>query len=237
MSRFAAFLKELRRRRVFRTAGLYIVGAWILLQIADLAFNAWGISGQALRYVFVGAVVGFPLAILFGWLYDITPQGIVRNKRAEADRSDDLRLRTSDFVILASLIVVAGSGIYGISQRIPESGTIVESSLNHAGDIPPQSVAVLPFANMSAANENAAFLAHGIHSDLLTLLSKVHDIKIISKTSVDRYRASEKSVPQIGQELRVATVMEGDVQRAGVNLQRWAMSGVMWNRLFVIWRI
>ena len=215
MSRLSAFLRELRRRRVFRTSGLYIVGAWITLQIADLAFNAWGISGQALRYVFVGAVVGFPLAILFGWLYDLTPQGIVRNERAEADRSDDLRLRTSDFVIIASLIVVAGSGIYSLSQRIPESGSIVESSLTHAGDIPPQSVAVLPFADMSAADENAAFLAHGIHSDLLTLLSKVHNIKIISKTSVERYRASEKSVPQIGQELRVATVMEGDVQRAG----------------------
>ncbi len=78
MSRLSAFLREFRRRRVFRTAGLYIVGAWITLQIANLTFDTWGVSGQAFRYVYIGAVLGLPLAILFGQLYDLTPHGFVR---------------------------------------------------------------------------------------------------------------------------------------------------------------
>lgn len=154
MSRLSAFLRELRHRRVFRTAGLYIVGVLITLQIANLTFDTWGFSSQASRYVYICAVLGLPLAVLFGWLYDLTPQGLVRNQSAKSGQSVDLSLQRSDFVILASLIVVAGTVMYGLAQRILESESIVESSFIHVGDIPPQSVAVLPFADMSAAEVN-----------------------------------------------------------------------------------
>ena len=218
MSGLGTFLKELRRRRVFRTTGLYIIGAWVVLQFAEVTLQAWGFPGQALRYVYIAALLCFPLAILFGWMYDVTSDGIVRTRGAKPGQPVDLRLQRSDYLILASLVVIAGAVVYGLAQRIVESEAVEETALSVAEqrveDVSPQSVAVLPFKDISAADADAAFLAHGIHSDLLTLLSNVHDIKIISRTSVERYRRSGKSIPEIARELGVATVMEGDVQRA-----------------------
>lgn len=87
MRRFGQFIRELRRRRVFRTAGFYVVGAWVLVQVFALAFQSFDIPNAALRYVWLAAIVGFPLALIFGWRYDITPQCIVRTPPAgDADQ-------------------------------------------------------------------------------------------------------------------------------------------------------
>jgi len=88
-----SFLQELRRRKVFRLAALYIVGAWVFLQVADLAFESWDIASSALRYVWLGAIPGFPVALIFGWRYDITAHGIVRTQPVDAKSQVDLSLR------------------------------------------------------------------------------------------------------------------------------------------------
>ena len=88
--------QELRRRRVFRLAGLYIVGAWLVIQVADIFFPAWGIPETALRYLFVAAAACFPIALIFSWYYDITASGIVRTHAANADETVDLSLRRAD---------------------------------------------------------------------------------------------------------------------------------------------
>ena len=109
-------LQELRRRKVLRLAALYIVGAWVVLQVADLAFESWGIASSALRYVWLGTTLGFPIALVFGWRYDITTKGIVRTPPANDSSQIDLSLRRSDYIILALLVVVA----MGVMTKSPK---------------------------------------------------------------------------------------------------------------------
>ena len=208
-----AFLQELRRRKVFRVAALYIVGAWVVLQVADLAFESWDIASSALRYVWLGAIFGFPIALVFGWRYDVTTRGVVRTPPADSDSQLNLSLRRSDYVILALLMAVSVGAIYQITVQISESPTPgTEQIVQH--DVEPSSIAVLPFANRSA-NPDDAYFVDGIHDDLLTHISKIGSIKTISRTSVMQYRGSSKPIPKIAAELGVATVLEGGVQRAG----------------------
>ena len=107
------FVRELRRRRVFQTAGLYVVGAWLIMQAADVFFPAWGLPDAALNVLLVTAVTGFPLALVFGWRYDITPYGINRTPSAGETRSDtELHLRRKDYLVLGALALVAAIIVY-----------------------------------------------------------------------------------------------------------------------------
>jgi hypothetical protein len=110
-----SFLQELRRRKVFRVAALYIVGAWVVLQVADLAFESWDIASSALRYVWLGAVLGFPVALVFGWRYDISAQGIMRTPAAGADEQIELTLQRSDYVILALMSALTAKDSYNVT--------------------------------------------------------------------------------------------------------------------------
>jgi TolB-like protein/tetratricopeptide (TPR) repeat protein len=215
MSSPGSFLSELRRRHVFRVAGLYIVAAWVVLQVADLGFESWGVPASALRYVWIAALLLFPVALVFGWRYDITAHGIVRTPPASG--SADLSLKTPDFVILFALVAVAAvSGWWTVEQVAGSKDASQESVLIR--EIDPASIAVLPFATRSSVADTA-FFADGVHDDLLTSLSKVMSMKVISRTSVLRYRDTEKSIPEIGNELGVAFVLEGGVQQAGDNVR------------------
>jgi TolB-like protein/Flp pilus assembly protein TadD len=212
MSRIGSIASELRRRRVFRTAGLYIVGAWVVLQVSDLAFASWGLPDTSLRFVWIAAIVLFPLALVFGWRYDITPNGIVRTPPASG--SEDLGLKPADYVILIGLLAVLITSGWLLAGRI--SG---ESPAQTVVDIPqrsvdPLSIAVLPFSTRSNV-EDTAYFADGIHDDLLTTLSKVGALKVISRTSVMEYRETNKNIREIGRELSAANVLEGGVQQAG----------------------
>jgi len=208
-----SFLQELRRRKVFRVAALYIVGAWVVLQVADLAFESWDIASSALRYIWLGAILGFPIALIFGWRYDITTKGVIRTPPTDTGTQTDLSLHRSDYVILSLLMAVAIGVIYPLTLQISDSRT-PELAKYTQKEIKSNSIAVLPFANRSANPEDAYFV-DGIHDDLLTLISKIGAIKPISRTSVMQYRESSKSIPEIAAELGVATILEGGVQRAG----------------------
>lgn len=206
---------ELRRRHVFRVAGMYIVAAWVVLQVADLAFESWGLPDVSLRYLWIAAVLVFPAAVVFSWRYDVTTQGIVRT--APASGGEDLSLKTPDYLILLALAsVAAASGWWTFQQVADSTGEAPRHSASQAVD--PASIAVLPFATRSSVADTG-FFADGIHDDLLTSLSKVMSLKVISRTSVLRYRDTEKSIPEIGGELGVAFVLEGAVQQAGRNVR------------------
>jgi hypothetical protein len=98
-----SLLTDLRRRHVFRVAALYVVAAWLLLQIADVIFPGLGIPETAIRYVLIGAIVGFPIALIIGWMYEVTPQGIVRTAPlSETDQAPDLSLRGTDYIFLSA---------------------------------------------------------------------------------------------------------------------------------------
>jgi TolB-like protein/lipoprotein NlpI len=213
MARLQNFVFELRRREVFRTAGLYIVGAWVLLQVAALAFQSLGIPDSALVWVWIAVSVGFPLAIVFAWRYDLTMHGIVRTPSVEDENTSDLSLRGMDYTILAALAAVAL--IAGIKSVVEISET--EEPLQESGApamILANSIAVLPLDNLSGDPEEEYF-GSGMHEALIADLARISQLKVISRTSTERYRDSQKTAPEIAAELGVGKLIEGSVLRAG----------------------
>ena len=203
-------LQELRRRKVFRLAALYIVGAWVVLQVADLAFESWDIASSALRYVWLGAIFGFPIALIFGWRYDITAHGIVRTPAADAGTQIDLSLRRSDYVILTLLIVVAIGVIYPLTIQIGDSRSLQQEFTQQ--EFEPNSIAVLPLENLSGDPEQAYFVS-GMQDALITGLSRISALKVTSKTSTLRFRDTTESLPIIAAQLGVAKLIEGSIFR------------------------
>jgi TolB-like protein len=210
-SYFGRLIGELQRRRVFRTAALYIVGAWLAMQVADVVFPALGISESALRFVLVGAVLGFPVALVFGWFYDIGAHGIRRTKAADVDASGSAQtLRRTDYVILTALSAVVIAILYSAIGNVVEAP---RDRWDQDHDRPPM-LAVLPFIATNATGESESFAA-GVHDDLLTQLSKIQSIRVISRTSVMGYKDTVRNVREIGKELGADTILEGGVQSAG----------------------
>ena len=204
-------LQELRRRKVFRVAALYIVGAWVVLQVADLAFESWDIASSALRYVWLGAILGFPIALIFGWRYDITTKGIVRTPPADAETQTDLSLQRTDHVILALLMLVAGGVIYQLTIQISDTQSSGVAEIIKQ-EIKSNTIAVLPLENLSGDPEQAYFVS-GMQDVLIAGLSRISALKVTSKTSTLRYRNTTESLPRIAAKLGVARLIEGSVFR------------------------
>lgn len=207
-----SFIAECSRRRVFRVAAIYILTAWLVLQVGDLAFDSWGIPAIGLRHVWIGAVLGFPIALFFGWRFDIVGGRIIRTQ--DDDSPADSSLHLADRIILSAIAVVTVAILYNVSTEISaiqpaKIGEIIATSVD------PKSIAVLPFKNTSQSEDSAQFLAIGIQEDLLTRLSKIAELKVISRTSVARYQNTTKSMRTIGMELGVGKILEGGVQRSG----------------------
>jgi len=202
---------ELRRRRVFRTAALYIVGAWLVLQVADVVFPALDIPERAVRYVLFGAVLGFPAVLVFGWFFDIGADGIARTRPAgPGEAAASLPLRRADYVLLVALLAVAAAIVYSMAGRVAEEPTVARE---RTGDGPPM-VAVLPFTAASLGGESE-FFATGVHDDLLTQLAQLQSIRVISRTSVLEYKDTILNIREIGAQLGADVILEGGVQSAG----------------------
>jgi TolB-like protein/Tfp pilus assembly protein PilF len=218
MSNFRQLVIELRRRRVFRVAGFYVVGAWVLLQVAALAFQSLEIPDRALVWVWMASIVGFPLALVFGWMYDLTPDGIRRTPPATAADQTDLSLRRTDKLILTALaviaVVVGGRLAVEIRNVEPDTASQVTAAAS--------SVAVLPLDNLSGDPEQEYFVS-GMHETLIADLARISGLKVISRTSAELYRDSDKAAGEIASELGVVHLIEGSVQRSGdrvrVNVQ------------------
>src|SRR5438128_9233353 len=200
------FFAELKRRDVYKVAIAYGVVAWLLMQIASQIFPFFEIPNWAVRLVVLLLVIGFPVAMILAWAFELTPEGI---KRAEdVDLSKSIKRKTSrklDFFIIAVLLLVIGALLF---QRLHSNvSPAVSSSLE-------KSIAVLPFENFSE-DKAFAFFADGVQDEILTDLAKIADLKVISRTSVMRYRSStDRDLRQIAQQLGVAHVLEGSVQRS-----------------------
>src|SRR4026208_1334973 len=200
------FFAELKRRNVYKVAIAYAVVAWLLMQIATQVFPFLEIPNWAIRLVIMLIVIGFPIALVIAWAFELTPEGI---KRAEdVDLSKSLTRKTGrklDFFIIAVLLLVISILLF---QRLhPNVSPAVSSSLE-------KSIAVLPFENFSE-DKAFAFFADGVQDEILTDLAKIADLKVISRTSVMRYKSStDRDLRQIAQQLGVAHVLEGSVQRS-----------------------
>src|SRR5437773_1423067 len=200
------FFDEVKRRKVYRVAAAYIIAAGGAIQLASAAFPAWELPNWALRFVIVLLLLGFPVALMLAWAFDITMQGV----RATPESAMPGRHRRRNIIMLvaAGVIISAASGFF-LLPRV--SARKIDKS-----------IAVLPFENLSDEKENAYF-ADGIQDDVLTNLSKIGDLKVISRTSVMSYRGKASNVREIGKALGVSTILEGSVRRIGnrvrVNVQ------------------
>jgi len=224
-------LKELKRRNVFKVAIAYAVTTWILLQLTDVLTQILGLPEWAPKLILVMLVVGFVPALILAWAFELTPQGIMLEK--DVKRAESITPRTGrklDYVIIVSLGLSLGYFIW--ESRFEQKTAEIEIARTAASaeepvveivepeidltkmDIDKNSIAVLPFANRSANAEDIYF-TDGIHDDLLTQLSRIDAFSVISRTSVMEYRDTTKNLRQIAQDLSVANVMEGSVQRAG----------------------
>jgi len=183
------------------------------LQVADLAFESWDIASSALRYVWLGALLGFPIALIFSWRYDITTHGIVRTPPADAGSQIDLSLRRSDYVILVLLMVVAIGVIYPLTKQIGDSKSPQQMEITQR-DIESNSIAVLPFDNLSGDPEQAYFVA-GMQDALIAGLSRISALRVTSKTSTVRFKNTVESLPRIAAQLGVAKLIEGSIFRVG----------------------
>ena len=204
------FFKELQRRNVYRVAIAYLVTAWLLAQVADLALGAFGAPPWVQKTFLFLLALGFPVACLLAWAYELTPQGIKRSTDvAQASASTGGGHRTLDLVIIG-LLTVAVVGL--LADRFMLSNREDQPAVSVRTERP--SVAILPFVNRSAIDADA-FFVDGVHEDLLRHVATIGSIKTISRTSVLQYRDSGKSAPEIAAELGVDTVLEGGVQRSG----------------------
>jgi len=204
-------IAELRRRRVFRTAALYIVSTWLLLQVADVVFPALDIPERAIRFLLFAALLGFPAALVFGWFYDVGVHGIRRTGPADPSGEPvSLALRRTDFLILTALVVVVGAIVYNAVGNVVETPGQVQQV---SRDGPPM-VAVLPFVSKALEGESE-FFAVGVHDDLLTQLAQLQSIRVISRTSVMEFKDTIRNIREIGRALGADAILEGGVQSAG----------------------
>jgi len=209
------FLTELKRRNVYRAAVAYGVVAWFLTQLTTQVFPFFEISNSAVRFVVIALAVGFPIAMLLAWVYEFTPEGVVRTEDldpAQAKSAQRATGRILDFVIIGVLLMVIAMLVVGRLPFYRQTGEL----------IPQKSVAVLPFENRSEDKANAYF-ADGIQDEILTRLSKIADLKVISRTSTRHYKSAPENLPEIARQLGVAHILEGSVQKSGdgvrVNVQ------------------
>ena len=227
MARLGSIVYELHRRRVFRVALVYIVSAWVVVQVASEAFPGLGIPEVAIRYVWLGVILGFPVALVFGWLYDITTHGLVRTPPADPARGTDVSLRKSDYGIIAAMVVVLAAITVQMTQKIrviePEGQVdgietdAVAMLRDRAGDAAPASlitIAVLPFSDLSPESDKQYF-ADGVHEEIISRLSTSRSFDVVSRTSVMAYRDPTANIRLIGAELGAAAVIEGSVRYAG----------------------
>lgn len=203
------FFAELQRRNVYKVAVAYGVVSWLLIQITTQLFPVFGIPDWAIRFVVVALALGFPVALVLAWAYELTPEGVRRTEEIDPKKSAARPTsRTLDFVIIGVLVVVVAVLAF---QRYRAGKPL-------RPDIPEKSIAVLPFENRSEEKANAYF-ADGIQDEILTRLSKISDLKVISRTSTQHYKSAPENLRNIGRDLGVAHILAGSVQKRGDNVR------------------
>jgi TolB-like protein/Tfp pilus assembly protein PilF len=227
------FFTELKRRNVYKVAVAYAVVGWLLIQAASILFPTFDAPAWVMKVVVVIIAIGFPIALILAWAFEMTPEGIKRTDQAGESRRKRSGNRAWIYVVIVGLLLSTGLFFLGRYTVRISSGS-VWSEVYRAGDGPlAKSIAVLPFENRSEDKANAYF-ADGIQDEILTRLAKIADLKVISRTSTQRYKSSGENIREIAKQLRVEHVLEGSVQKAGdqvrvtVQLIRAATDSHLW---------
>lgn len=220
------FFEELKRRNVFRAGIAYLVAAWLLIQVVETIFPAFGFGDAGVRTVVIVLAIGFPLLLIFSWLYELTPEGLKLER--DIERSSSIVRHTGKKLDRAIIVVLTlALGYFAFDkfvlepERAAEREELVasqarsEALVESYGD---RSIAVLPFVDMSP-ERNQEYFSDGISEELLNLLAKIPELRVVARTSAFSYKGKSVSVTQIGQELNVAYVLEGSVRKADQNVR------------------
>jgi len=204
-----ALLGEMRRRNIFKVSLAYALVSWLIVQVADVLLPTFNAPQWVMQVLVLVLILLFPIAVLLSWAFELTPEGF--KATADVDRTQSITYRTGRklnhiviFLLAVAVVFLVLDNYVFRKEVLPDPDVAYRHS-----------IAVMPFENRSAAEENAAFLADGIHDEILSRLAKISALRVISRTSVMEYRGTTKNVTQIGEELGVGSILEGGVQRAG----------------------
>ena len=219
-----SLFSEMKRRNVFRVALLYLVASWLIMQVADVGISLLGLPLWTGRFVFLLLAIGFPLVMVFSWAYEITPEGLKKEKDVGKDESiTHATARKLNMAVIALLVLALGGMV--ADRLVPERAAPVQNSVDVTAEsgleiaIPSgQSIAVLPFVNMSADRENEYF-SDGLSEELLNLLAKIPELKVAARTSAFSFKDTDASIPEIADKLNVAHVLEGSVRKSGEEIR------------------
>jgi TolB-like protein/tetratricopeptide (TPR) repeat protein len=213
------FFSELKRRNVYKVAVAYAIVGWLLVQVATQVFPFLEIPNWVVRLVIALVVIGFPIALVIAWAFEATPEGIKRTEVADAMPVSAAIGRKKHAWIYVVVIAAAISVTLFFLGRYTAGNKGVASAPN---ELPAKSIAVLPFDNLSRDPDNAYF-AEGVQDEILTRLAKVADLKVISRTSTQRFKSAPSDLREIAKQLGVMHIVEGSVQKANdqvrVNVQ------------------
>ncbi len=212
---------ELKRRNVYKVAVAYAIVGWLFVQVATQVFPFFEIPNWAVRLVVLAIVIGFPIALVIAWAFELTPEGLKRTEDVDRARSArQPRRHTWIFVVIVGAAL--SLGLFFIGRYTASRTTLREDGRSGGPSLPEKSIAVLPFENLSD-DKNAAYFAEGIQDEILTKLASIADLKVISRTSTAKYKSKPEDLKTVSQQLGVANVLEGSVQKAAdkvrVNVQ------------------
>src|SRR5438876_1162665 len=212
------FFTELKRRNVYKVAIAYAVVSWLLIQAASIFFPAFDAPAWVMKIFIIVIIFGFPVALIFSWAFEITPEGIKLESEIEPNKS--IKRRTGRKIVavtIALAVVAAGLFVY---QLVRPKSTITPRQSEAATAAPNKSIAVLPFVNMSA-DKNDEYLSDGMTEELINVLAKVPGLRVPGRTSCFAFKGKNEGdiFRKVGDQLHVGTVLEGSVRKAGDKLR------------------
>ncbi len=212
------FIEELKRRNVAKVALVYIIAGWLTMQVVDVMFPALHLPEWLISAVAAFVLIGFPFAVIFAWAFEMTPEGLKREK--DVDRSESITPRTGQKLNQVAMIVLAIAVVFLLVDKFAiqanNEGWDTEVLATTPEEKP--SIAVLPFVNMSGDVENEYF-SDGLSEELLNLLAKIPQLHVAGRTSSFKFKGTNEDLRIIGEALNVAHVLEGSVRKSGVRLR------------------
>jgi TolB-like protein/Flp pilus assembly protein TadD len=200
-----SFFEELKRRNVYRVGALYVIAAWLMLQVTDVLISLLELPDWSGKLVFLLLAIGFPVALILAWAFELTPEGVVRDRAGGKSTLVPGKRHKMDYLIAGALL----AALAWFAWQHQWGGEAPQQSQSEI-----QSLVVLPLENLMN-DESQAYFVEGMHDALITELSRISALRVISRTSANRYRDSDLSLPAIAGELGVDAVVEGSVLRAG----------------------
>jgi adenylate cyclase len=221
-----SLFEELKRRNVLRVGTAYIVSAWLIIQVVETIFPAFGFGAVALRNITIVLAIGFVPTVVFAWVFELTPEGLRKDEELDHPRSvASGTARKLDRLIMAMLALALGYFAFdkfvldpARHRELVEDTTLQTQAVALQESYGDRSIAVLPFVNLSSDPEQEYF-SDGLAEELLNLLAKVPDLRVISRSSAFRFRGKEIAIPSVAEQLNVANIVEGSVRKAGNRLR------------------